>query len=83
MGELRIKLEGKFGHWLGKKLRDHDVAVHDLADDIISSPRTIYNHLTGRQKPTFMYIVTYCWYFETYFADGDDPIEVLRLVEEE
>lgn len=82
MGKLRIKVKSEFGHWLEKKLIDNNVSVYDLADDILSSPRTIYNHLTGCRKPTFMYIVTYCWYFETYFADGDDPVKVLGLVKD-
>lgn len=80
---MRIKPNTKFGKWLFKKFTSNDLAVHDFADDIHSSPKTIYNHLLGKVRPTFIYVVTYCWYFQEYFADGDDPYEIWGLVEED
>lgn len=74
--KLKVKLQGEFGHWLGKRLKENRIKVYDLAEDIHISPKIIYRHLKGESKPTFPYIAAYCCYFNELGFEKNNAFEV-------
>lgn len=67
-----------FSRWLQDKIFSRDLMIYPMARDLRIAPRTIYHHMKGDCNPTFAMVVLYCW----YFCDGDDPLDIWKLVEE-
>lgn len=76
---LRVAVNGKFGRWLYKNLRETDCSINELAEALRMAPKTIYRHLNGKMKPSFTSVVAYCWYFE----NDDYPEDIWDMVKED
>lgn len=74
--KIRTDTKGPFGEWLYKRMVSHGVMVYELAEVLHTSAKTIYNHLKNKFNPTFSHVVMYCWYFNRYFDEQDDPIDI-------
>lgn len=73
---LKIKPKGDFGRWLAEKIVSNQIKVYDLAEGIRSSPKNVYKHLKGETIPSFPYLVAYCWYFNEFFFEENDPLDI-------
>lgn len=68
-----------FSQWLWDKINGRpEINKTTMADDLHMSRQNLFAQLRGEKKPTFCYVITYCWYFN----DGDDPVDIWKLVQE-
>lgn len=75
----KISNSSNFSIWMKKRLYENNMSVEKLANTLSIDKRTIYYHLNGQVKPTFVRIIAYCWAFRNI----DNPYEILHLVEED
>lgn len=67
----------KFGEWLDLRMRIHGMSGLEIADKLHCSPSCIHHHRCGRQRPSFVDVVAYCW----VFGCKDDPETVWKLAD--
>lgn len=73
-----ITIRNKFGLWMNQNMIKHDMRQIDIAKRLRVSRPHVAGHATGKVKPTFINVISYCW----VFGGEDDPEEIWKLVDE-
>lgn len=55
----------KFGKWLLDKMIERDYTCEDVAKELGATRQAIRNHINGAVSPSFVWVVTYCWLFNS------------------
>lgn len=64
-GKMRVKPISKFGEWLNMQLMTHDMSADELGcGKLHCSHGVVYQHRSGKYRPTFTDVVAYCWAFD-------------------
>ena len=72
-----IKPNGKFGNWLFDNMMQRNWTCGDVARILHSTRQNIRNHVIGRSKPQYVWVIAYCSIF------NHDPDEIWKIVLEE
>lgn len=73
----KITKTNYFSYWLKKRLYENRMSVNYLSNILHIDKTTIYCHIKGETKPTFSYVIAYCWAFGLH----DNPKEIYKLVD--
>lgn len=73
---LTVRPNGEFGTWLYNFLKKNKIPIYDMAEDIHISPRAVYRHIKGEDKPTFAHVAAYCWYINEVSFENNDPMDI-------
>lgn len=55
----------KFGRWLLDKMLDSDFTCEDVANELGTTRQTVSNHINGVTDPSFVWVIAYCWLFNS------------------
>ena len=61
----KMKPKTKFGRWLLDKMTDAGFSCEFVAKELGTTRQTIRNHIVGVSNPSYVWVVAYCWYFNS------------------
>lgn len=62
---MLMKPKTKFGKWLLDNMINSGFTCGDVANKLGTSRQCVRNHITGVTNPTFVWVIAYCWLFNT------------------
>ena len=68
----------KFGRWLLDRMIGAGYTCGSVAKELGTTRQTVRNHIVGVSKPSFAWVVAYCWYFNAL----EDLTEIWYSTEE-
>ena len=71
--------ETKFGKWLLDRMLENNYTCSDVAIELQTTRQAIRNHVTGKVKPSYVWVIAYCWFFNTL----EDPYDIWCLTMKE
>lgn len=76
---IRMQKTG-FGWWMLNNMDERGWSCTDVAEKLHTTRQSVNNHTYGKNKPSYMQVVAYCWVFD--FKDNPDDIWELVQGEE-
>lgn len=59
------KPKTKFGRWLLNRMNETGFTCADVARELGTTRESVWNHITGVADPSFVWVVAYCWLFNS------------------
>jgi predicted transcriptional regulator len=76
MKDFKTTPTTEFGKWLFNHMKVRNYSCGMVARMLRTSRQTVWNHVTGRSKPTYIWVMAYCQIF------NDIPNRVWKMLQE-
>lgn len=77
MKEFTIMPKTEFGKWLYNQMKARNYSCGMVARMLRTTRQAINNHVIGKVKPSYVWVMAYCQIF------NDDPNKVWTMIENE